>query len=258
MELVKASQITDPGQRFLFQVANNFAVRTAIERLQPADSAVPITRSLEHFIAISAAQCFLNPNLGAYKNWPNEKVMVKLKMRFDLLPSAVREHKPTMALIKNKINKELTNNRAAAKALLLKSLGDFSPGINEFSGPYIPIVKLTNMLLSEICGASSKLTVTLPRVARVAFLVRDLILMTLRSDTLSAQSISNGGKVGSGFWDNVDTALRVVRETHKEDSIKITQVFTRILMEDRATYNDFESDENLDRLAEVLESGVEV
>ncbi|KAJ3780007.1 hypothetical protein GGU10DRAFT_381358 [Lentinula aff. detonsa] len=39
--------ITDPGQRFLFQVANNFAVRTAIERLQPADSAVPITRSLE-------------------------------------------------------------------------------------------------------------------------------------------------------------------------------------------------------------------
>ncbi|KAJ3779773.1 hypothetical protein GGU10DRAFT_197198 [Lentinula aff. detonsa] len=171
-------------------------------------------------------------------------------MRFDLLPSAVREHKPTMAVIKNKINKELTNNRAAAKALLLKSLGDFSPGINEFSGPYIPIVKLTNMLLSEICGASSKLTVTLPRVARVAFLRNQYVC--------DATIAANGGKVGSGFWDNVDTALRVVRETHKEDSIKITQVFTRILMEDRATYNDFESDENLDRLAEVLESDVEV
>ncbi|KAJ3779774.1 hypothetical protein GGU10DRAFT_337736 [Lentinula aff. detonsa] len=86
-------------------------------------------------------------------------------------------------------------------------------------------------------------------------LIKTKISKELMNNRVVAKALlTNGGKVGSGFWDNVDTALQVVRETHKEDSIKITQVFTRILTEDQATYTDFGSDENLDRLAEVLKA----
>ncbi|KAK7433875.1 hypothetical protein VKT23_020500 [Stygiomarasmius scandens] len=104
-------------------------------------------------------------------------------------------------------------------------------------------MRLTAMVLTEVGGRSCEVKMTLPLVARIAF---------LRNMFVAEATTTLDGKVGARFWDAVDEGLKKIRESQNCDAIKISQVFARILDNDRANYKDLDvGEEDLDVLADV-------
>ncbi|THV05528.1 hypothetical protein K435DRAFT_961029 [Dendrothele bispora CBS 962.96] len=242
-ELIRASQIKDPNLQFLYIAGLIFSLKDEFALVRPADTAVTVPEHTDGYIEKLTVRGILDPAASAYKTRPGEKAMQTLKKHPEWVPLALLEHKPTMKTIKTKVNGRFTHHRADIKDAISKSLGTFDALDQKFDGPFTPIMRLTATVITEVGGRSCEVKMTIPLVARIAFLRNMYVAEAIK--TLD-------GKVGGHFWDVVDKGLQKIRDSQNCDAVKISQVFGRILDDDRVKYQDLEAgEENLDELAEV-------
>ncbi|KAF5359933.1 hypothetical protein D9758_013978 [Tetrapyrgos nigripes] len=243
-ELLRATQIVDPNRQFIYMVAQLLFVKGSIELLQPASAPIAFAANLESKIDELAVMVILDPTAGAYKSRPTERIMAGIRCYPDILTPALRDHKPTLKALKAKAGNLCTHHRADIKLQIARSLGDFNSDIKLFIGPFVPIVELTTAITNEVNGRAAEVKVSLPLVARIAF---------LRNIFVSEAQQTSDGKVGAGYWDAVDKGLEFIRESHKNNKVQISGVFARILQDDRTKYqSDFTGPmESLDGLEDI-------
>ncbi|THU79420.1 hypothetical protein K435DRAFT_785848 [Dendrothele bispora CBS 962.96] len=244
-EFMKVSQMDDT-LLLRWLTAHVLSVEQRLDILQPADAAITLPQNLLSAIDEFSGKIFLSPNLGAYKERPNDRLIKMLKKRPDLLPLGLKENKQAMKVVKTKVDVRFTQLRNSAKKPIHASLGKYDMIREESVGPFTPVIKLTQELIESVGGRGCEVTTTLPLVARVAF---------LRLTYTDKNLLGSDHKAGPSYWDTVDKNLKEIRDDKQNEPKKISQVFTRILQDDREKYrNSNVVDDSLDGLAEVAET----
>ncbi|KAJ3786077.1 hypothetical protein GGU10DRAFT_420696 [Lentinula aff. detonsa] len=225
----------------IWMASQMLAIRERMDVIQPAGTKFEIPAALASVIEDISVKVFLDPTLSAYLNHPNERLLTYLKARPNILFRAVREHKPAMKVIATKISSRFTHHRNDTKDMIASSLGQYDKEADMFTGPFMAIVELTRKVIVAIGGKSYDLAVSVPLVARIAFLRQVYV----------HESTKNTGKAGTDFWKCVDEGLKMIREAKKYDTTKISAVFAKILSNDRNEYDDQLSPEDIDTLVTI-------
>ncbi|KAJ3738318.1 hypothetical protein DFH05DRAFT_1517929 [Lentinula detonsa] len=172
-----------------------------LDTIQPQNTKFEISAALNSKIEEQLVNLFLNPAVPAYLGQLNENLMKMLKKSsLNLLPKQVRELKP-MKVIESKIGSRFTHHRNEAKAILCKSVGKFNKNMKASEGPFIDIVVLTRAFVTGVGGKGCGITVSLPLVARIAFLHCIYVEEAVKAET---------GKADADFWKTVDKKLKQV------------------------------------------------
>ncbi|KAF8916193.1 hypothetical protein CPB85DRAFT_1432226 [Mucidula mucida] len=190
-----------------------------------ADNTLPA--ALTNAIDVKAAELFLSSDLSAYKEWPNKKLMTQLAADGNI-PAGVSRDKAANKLIGRYIGSKFIHYRNDTKDLIGQSMGIFNDTLKKFDGPSWGIYELTEKIIDTVTSTGVVVSITLPFVARVAFL---RYLYAAKLDE------SMNGKVPSDFWDCIDAKLVKIRE-EKKDAAKITKVFQHALTKDRHRFGD--------------------
>ncbi|KAF8994430.1 hypothetical protein BDZ89DRAFT_1179856 [Hymenopellis radicata] len=226
-DLVVQSQLGHINQAFVSLGGLLFSVKQQLDRLHPPQAAYTMPAALTNAIDVKAAELFLSSDLSAYKEWPNKKLMTQLKADGNI-PAGVSRDKAANKLIGRYIGSKFIHYRNDTKDLIGQSMGIFNDTLKKFDGPSWGIYELTEKIIDTVTSTGVVVSITLPFVARVAFL---RYLYAAKLDE------SMNGKVPSDFWDCIDAKLVKIRE-EKKDAAKITKVFQHALTKDRHRFGD--------------------
>ncbi|KAK7433874.1 hypothetical protein VKT23_020499 [Stygiomarasmius scandens] len=114
-ELIRASQIKDPNQQFLFIAGLILSLKDEFTLVRPADTPAVIPQYTDGHIEKLTVCSILDAAASGYKTRPSEKAIQILKNHPEWVSPALLEHKPTMKLIKVKVNSRFTHHRADIK-----------------------------------------------------------------------------------------------------------------------------------------------
>ncbi|KAK0444641.1 uncharacterized protein EV420DRAFT_1574105 [Desarmillaria tabescens] len=159
-----------------------------------------------------------------------KKLLRKLKARPDWgLTEAVANHKPAMRVITQEIGSRFIHHRNVTKEEIGRSFGTFDKTLQAFTGESVGIAELCERIITAVGGKSCDTVVSIPLMARVAF---------LRNSFALRAGCSTDGKASAGWWDEVDADLKELREKKDNNQMRITVVLRKMLDDDRANYGN--------------------
>ncbi|KAJ3748349.1 hypothetical protein DFH05DRAFT_554001 [Lentinula detonsa] len=201
-ELVRFAEIESGHERDTWLASKMISLLPhKLDTIQPQNAKFEISAALNSKIEEQSVNLFLNPAVPAYLGQLNENLMKMLKKSsLNLLLKQVRELKP-MKVIESKIGSRFTHYCNEAKAILCKSVGKFNKNMKASEGPFTDIVVLTRAFVTGVGGKGCEITVSLPLVARIAFLHCIYVEEAVKAET---------GKADADFWKTVDKKLKQV------------------------------------------------
>ncbi|KAK0440050.1 uncharacterized protein EV420DRAFT_1731392 [Desarmillaria tabescens] len=215
----------------IWTAAYLISIKDRLNVLQPS-GVYEIPSTLSSKIDEWSIRYFLDPTISAYKSeeWPKKKLLRKLKARPDWgLTEAVANHKPAMRVITQEIGSRFIHHRNVTKEEIGRSFGTFDKTLQAFTGESVGIAELCERIITAVGGKSCDTVVSIPLMARVAF---------LRNSFALRAGCSTDGKASAGWWDEVDADLKELREKKDNNQMRITVVLRKMLDDDRANYGN--------------------
>ncbi|SJL14696.1 uncharacterized protein ARMOST_18162 [Armillaria ostoyae] len=94
-----------------------------------------------------------------------------------------------------------------------RSFGSFDKTVQVFTGESVGIAELCEKIIAAVGGKSCDAVVSIPLMARVAFLRNSFALCAGHSTDV---------KAGAGWWDGVDADLKELREKKDNNQLRLT------------------------------------
>ncbi|KAJ7083338.1 hypothetical protein B0H15DRAFT_1024163 [Mycena belliarum] len=212
-----------------------------LQGLQAPEAMYHIPAALEGYIAQYSFLVLIDAHASAYvtkgKAGPFDRLLAYLtKLPDSGLTAAIVRDKSKFDTVKARMRQKLTHNRNAIKDLLADSFGDTSVD------PEDPAFRPTNIV--DLCqqivalGAHrqpAELKVSLEMCARFAFVRESYVALVKDSTT---------GKPVD-FWKELDKDLGRMREAKNNDPVRISQLLSDSLADDRRKYGPVSVDDLL-------------
>ncbi|KAG6818881.1 hypothetical protein H0H93_000680 [Arthromyces matolae] len=232
----KFAELSSPKQRIAI-FANLESLRVKVEDVQAPEPAYSISQTLNSKIERLVTCVLLSPSLPAYKT---KDVPRKILSHLENHPSwgltaAVKADVTKYNIISKRVTDRLTQRRN-----IIKNLIKVSSGNENDKGAPLDILELCESLANLVNHHGPELQVSLPMVARIAFL-RMVFVENMEGDP----------KV-EGYWSIVDGLLADLRNKKKTDA-GISSFFAQTLEKDREMYGRPGLDQLVDKEPEYVE-----
>ncbi|KAG5649805.1 hypothetical protein H0H81_001935 [Sphagnurus paluster] len=221
-ELKEIAEMT-ASQQNVYLAALIMRNQELVELIQPAEAPYQVPASLVAKIEKYSFVLMLDPTISAYSDDHPCTQLIEFFHKYPGwgLTSHITEDPTKFKAIVAIIRKEFVTLRNLIKTKIAESIGKET----EVEGTYdsVDILTLCQQIIAIRGKIAPKVKPSLQLCAHIAF---------LRCTFLSMRS--SDGKVPRDFWPKgVDTALETIRTNKKGDAVKISDVFTRILTQDR-------------------------
>ncbi|SJL05028.1 uncharacterized protein ARMOST_08400 [Armillaria ostoyae] len=165
--------------------------------------------------------------MSALSHYPDSSPPATPRSRQSPLPDVEPQDQPSQQIPLRPLLQQYVT-----KEEIGRSFGSFDKTIQVFTGESVGIAELCEKIIAAVGGKSCDAVVSIPLMARVAF---------LRNSFALCAGHSTDGKAGAGWWDGVDADLKELREKKDNNQLRITAVLRKMLDDDGVNYGNISS-----------------